>query len=103
MEYTEQQLKDMNTLFNYHNAKPNKQKMILKTIEELSSLNKLLPKLLLEEIKPHDIELLDEIFDTEFMMFQLKRRILNNSYLETLYINIVNAKLERELKRWGIT
>lgn len=101
MEYTEQQLIDMNTLFNHHHGKPDNQyKMILKTIEEFASINKLLVKLLLKEIKLHDIELLDELFDSDFMMFQLKRIIVHDEYIETLFNQVVNAKLEREIEKW---
>lgn len=102
INYSEKQIKDMTSLHDYHNEFSHSDHVIIKVIEELSSLNKLLAKLLLEEIKPHDIELLDELFDADFMMFQLKRMLIHNEYIRTLYDNVVNSKLERELKRWGL-
>jgi len=103
MKYTHKQISDMTSLYNHHHAKPdNQHKMILKTIEEFASINKLLVKLLLKEIKLHDIELLDELFDADFMMFQLKRIIVHDKYIKELFNNVINAKLERELKRWGL-
>ncbi len=100
--YSEKQIEDMTSLHDYHNKFSNSEHVIIKVIEELSSLNKLLAKLLLKEIIPHDIELLDELFDADFMMFQLKRMLIHNEYIKTLYDNIVTSKLKRELKRWGL-
>jgi len=103
MEYTEQQLKDMTRLFKFHNVDKNFRFIMLKTIEELNSLSKVLAKLLLGEYEPHDIELLDEMFDADFMIFQIKRILVPDEYMQTIYNNVVDAKLERELKRWGLT
>ena len=104
MRYTHKQISDMTTLYEHHISKNNNtHKMIKKSVEELASLIKLLMKLELEEIQKHDIELLDELFDADFMMFQLKRIIVPDTYINTLYNNVVNAKLERELKRWGLS
>lgn len=102
MNYSDKQILDMTILSNYHIEKGVNDKIIIKTIEELSSLNKLLAKLLLGEIKPHDINLLDELFDTDFMIFQLKRMLVSDDYMRLIYDNVVDAKLERELKRWGV-
>jgi len=103
MNYTHKQIQDMIKLSEYHFSKDdNRNKIILKTIEELSSLNKLSVKLILDEINPYDIELLDELFDADFMMFQLKRLLIPDEYTQTLFNNVVNNKLERELKRWGL-
>lgn len=93
----------MTKLFDHHNSKKNNtHKTIKKSVEELASLIKLLMKLELEEIQKHDIELLDELFDADFMMFQLKKILVPDTYINTLYNNVVNTKLERELKRWGL-
>ncbi|MBA7490197.1 hypothetical protein ES702_00732 [subsurface metagenome] len=103
MKYTHKQIQDMLKLAEHHFHKlDNRNKIILKTIEELSSLNKLSIKLILNEINPYDIELFDELFDADFMMFQLKRLLIPDKYTETLFNNVVNNKLERELKRWGL-
>ena len=101
MNYSDKQILNMTILSNYHIEK-GVNDQIIKTIEELSSLNKLLAKLLLGEIKPHDINLLDELFDTDFMIFQLKRMLVSDDYMRLIYDNVVDAKLERELKRWGV-
>ena len=103
MEYTEQQLKYMNILSRFHNVDKNFRFIMIKTIEELNSLSKVLAKLLLGEFEPHDIELLDEMFDAYFMIFQIKRILVPDKYMQTIYNNVVNAKLERELKRWGLS
>jgi len=103
MSYTHKQIQDMNKLTHHHFHKDdNRNKIILKVIEELSSINKQLVKLLLKEIEPYDIELLDELFDADFMMFQLKVLLVPDEYTQILFNNVVNAKLERELKRWGL-
>jgi len=101
MKYTHKQIQDIHTLNNYHMTISRKDQ-ILKSIEEFSSLNKMLSKLLLSEIPYQDIELLDELFDSDVMMMQLKNILVPDEYTAVLYNNVVNAKLERELKRWGL-
>lgn len=101
MKYTHKQIQDMIKLANYH-IKIDFNNQIIKTIEELSSLNKLLAKLLLKEVEPNNIELLDEMYDADYMMFQLKMMLVPDEYMGILYNNVVNAKIERELKRWGL-
>lgn len=101
MKYTHKQIQDMNTLADYH-IEYSFNDQVIKTIEELSSLNKLLAKLVLKEIEPHDIELLDELFDSDYMIFQLKKMLVPDEYMAVIYNNVVNTKLERELKRWGL-
>jgi len=101
MKYSDNQIKDMILLSNYH-LEISYNDQIIKVIEELSSLNRLLAKFLLGEIKQHDIELLDELFDADFMIFQLKRMLVSDEYMMVLYNSVVNSKLEREIKRWGL-
>lgn len=102
MKYSEKQLKNMKRLFEFHYKDKNFNFIMLKTIEELNSLSKVIAKLLLGEFEPHDIELLDEMFDADFMIFQIKRILVSNEYMSVLYNNVVDLKLERELKRWNV-
>ena len=101
MKYTHKQIQDIIRLANYH-IKESVKDQIIKTIEELSSLNKLLCKLLLDEITYHDVELLDELFDADVMIMSMKQLLVHDEYMQVLYNNVVDAKLERELKRWGL-
>lgn len=101
MSYTHRQIQDMILLSDYH-VKTDFNNQVIKTIEELSSLNKMLAKLILGEVEANNVELFDELFDADYMIFQLKRMLIPNDYIRTLYNNVVNAKLERELKRWGL-
>jgi len=101
MKYTDKQIRDMTLLADYH-IKRSFKDQVIKSMEELSSLNKLLGKLALKEIETYDVELLDELYDADYMIFQLKMMLLPDDYMETIYHNVVNAKLERELKRWGL-
>lgn len=101
MNYTHKQKQDMIKLADFH-IETDFDDQVLKSIEELASLIKLLAKLNLGEVKKHDIELLDELFDADYMVFQLKRMLVKDNYMSLLYNNVVNNKLERELKRWGI-
>jgi len=78
---------------------------IIKTVEELVSLSKELCKYVVNSELGVDIDywdLYDEMFDVEFMMFQLKRLFLNNPYSQNQYDEISIAKIERELERWGL-
>jgi len=99
--YSDKQIEEIDKLNLFHIAHSRKDQ-ILKSIEELSSLIKLLSKLLLSEIPYQDIELLDELFDADVMMIQLKKILVPDEYTAVLYNNVVDAKLERELKRWGL-
>ena len=101
MIYSDKQLDEIDKLNKFHIAHSRKDQ-ILKSIEEFSSLIKLLVKLLLNEIPYQDIDLLDELFDSDVMMIQLKKILVPDKYTAVLYNNVVNAKLERELKRWGL-
>lgn len=101
MNYTDKQIQDMTTLADYH-IKRSFKDQVIKSMEELSSLNKLLAKLALKEIQPYDIELLDELYDADYMIFQLKRMLISSEYMEVIYNKVVDAKIERELKRWEL-
>ena len=101
MTYSDNQLDEIDKLNNYH-LNISRKDQILKSIEEFSSLNKMLVKLLLSEIDFQNIELLDELFDSDVMMIQLKKILVPDEYTAVLYNNVVNAKLKRELKRWGL-
>lgn len=102
MSYTHKQIQDIIRLADYH-INISVKDQIIKTIEELSSLNKLLCKLLLKELEPYDIDLLDELFDADVMIISMKRYLVPDEYSKVLFNNVVNAKLERELKRWGLS
>lgn len=101
IKYTDKQIQDMTILADYH-IKRSFKDQVIKAMEELSSLNKLLAKLALKEIQKHDIELLDELYDADYMIFQLKIMLLPNDYMKDIFNNVVNNKIERELKRWGL-
>jgi len=101
MKYTHKQIQDIIKLADYH-IQDNVRNQVIKTIEELSSLSKLLCKLLLKEFEPYDIELLDELFDADVMIISMKRYLIPDEYTQVLFNKVVNAKLERELKRWGL-
>ncbi len=73
----------------------------IKTIEELNSLSKILCKYILGE--KDIIELLDELYDSDYMIFQLKLYLFGDredSELYKKYMEIVDAKLFREFDRW---
>lgn len=101
MNYTHKQIQDIIRLADYH-IEISIKDQIIKTIEELSSLNKLLCKLYLKEIEPYDMELLDELFDADVMIMSMKRYLVPDEYMQLIFNNVVNDKLERELKRWGL-
>ena len=99
--YTEAQKESMKKLADYH-LSHGLEGQYFKTVEELSSLIKMICKYALKEIDYEDINLLDELFDAEFMIFQMKRELLKDEYTDIVFNKIVNEKLERELKRWGL-
>lgn len=89
----------------HHASSETKDLQIIKTVEELVSLSKELCKYIVDSAlgKPVDMnEVYDEMFDAEFMIFQLKRLFLNNPYSQNQYDEISIVKIERELKRWGL-
>lgn len=47
-------------------------------------------------------DLLNEYFDVDLMMFQLRELIIRKSGLEHEYRMQVSLKLEREIKRHGV-
>ncbi len=101
--YTKEQIRRMNELALFH-LNRNIKDQLLKTIEELNSLSKALCKFALNE--KIDFELLDELYDADYMMFQIKIFLFeysNTEYSEKLfkkYMDIVNSKLYREYDRW---
>jgi len=101
MSYTHKQTQDMIKLADYHLG-ISFDDQVLKTIEELSSLIKMLCKYALKEIDYEDFNLLDELYDADYMIFQMKRALLKDEYTKVIFNQIVDAKLERELKRWGL-
>lgn len=101
MTYSFKQLDNITLLIDYH-IRVSKKDQIIKAIEELASLNKMLCKLLLGEIEYPNLELLDELFDADVMIMSMKRLIVDE-VSQVRFDKIVNDKLERELKRWGIS
>lgn len=102
---------NMIKLSNFHIGNEEHKKLqIVKAVEELASVNKMLCKYIINSELGDLVskssfsmnELLDELFDAEFMIFQLKRLFLVNEYMKDKYELISSAKLERELKRWDI-
>lgn len=98
-EYDERQIKKMNKIMNYHLSRyPDLQ--IKKALEEFKELE--------DEIEEYEKQwivtdaLLDELFDVDFMMQQLKEMFLDTPMNRIRYNNIVNFKIERELKRYGL-
>lgn len=98
-------IRNMVKLSNFHAKSKSKLLMYFKTVEELVSLSKEVCKFAVntELGLPIDLnELLDEMFDAEFMIFQLKRLFLVDEYSRDKYELIANAKIEREMERWNI-
>ena len=90
--------------FHLHNERTS-DLQIIKTVEELVSLSKELCKYVVNSALGVDIDyhnLYDEMFDAEFMIFQLKRLLITNPYSQNQYDEISIAKIERELERWGL-
>ncbi len=121
MSYTKDQKRRMLELAKFHIERDWKGQFI-KTIEELNSLSKLLCKYVLGEKTIEELndlskilvkydpdkddekfELLDELYDSDYMIFQLKLYLFGeneDSELFKKYMEIVNAKLYREFDRW---
>jgi len=100
-EYTHSQKEAMKKLSDFH-LKEGLEGQLFKTIEEFSSLIKMICKYALEEVNYYDFNLLDELFDADFMIFQMKRELLKDEYTKIVFNRIVDEKLERELKRWEL-
>lgn len=75
-------------------------KQIDKTIEELKELiNEL------ERFNDGDFELenlLDELFDSFFMITQIYDLFVTDEETKKIWFMIIEAKIERELKRWNL-
>ncbi len=96
--------KDILDLAHYHlnYSHPNQ---VIKAIEEFSELSTKLCKFLLKAYARQDLdedEILGEIFDADFMLFQVKLVFINSEDRQDRYDRIVDEKLDRELKRWGL-
>ncbi len=112
MSYTKEQFEKMYKMADYH-IKNHPLLNLIKVIEELSEFNRELCKFLIvkllnivnEDTQINDIDygkLYNEMFDADFMMIQAKMYFLRSEFIEKHYYEIVNKKLERELKRWGL-
>lgn len=103
-KYNKRQIEIMNALAEFHINNHTEEDQILKTIEEMSELIKeLLKWIWVKRGFAQDISrrtLLDEIFDLDLMLFQLKKYFVEGD--QGYYRNIVNEKLYREVNRWGI-
>lgn len=98
-EYTPKQRMMMNGLMVYHLDK-HPEKQIIQTIQELAELIKTLTKYYGDN-EPNN-NLLEEIFDVDFMLMQMKKQIIYNNNLNHVYVEIVNGKLHREIVRHRI-
>lgn len=96
--------KDILDLAHYHltYSHPNQ---VIKAIEEFSELTTKLCKYLLQKYAREPLDedqVLSEIFDADFMLFQIKLVFINSTDRQDLYDRIVDEKLDRELRRWGL-
>ena len=96
-EYNIEQIKDMMKLTEYH-LRHHPEKQLDKLLEEFEELR--------EEIEFYKERrwiitdaLLNELFDVDFMMFQIKKMLIDKLEYRHRYNKIVKAKLKRELKR----
>ena len=89
----------MNAIAEYHLSKhPDKQ--FNKAIQELAELTVEITKW--KEGDPNFEKLLDELFDAEFMIYQLKRLLIQRDHDHEIFNKLVNAKLLREIEKHGI-
>ena len=95
--YSVEQLKMMMKLSEYH-LRHHPEKQLDKLLEEFEELS--------EEIELYKERgwiitdaLLNELFDVDFMMFQIKKMLVTKLEYSYKYNKIVNAKLKREIKR----
>lgn len=104
ISYSELQIENMYRIAKYHILR-HSSKQIIKTIEELSELQIELCSYLLKttDFTNEDYEdLLKEIYDADYMIFQMKILFINDFKKKKLYDEIVNSQISRELKRRGL-
>ena len=79
---------------------------MVKVIEELAELTKPLCKFILFKrgrIPSYSIEeIIQELFDADFMIFQAKKYFLETLGHQEAFEIVVDETLERELERWGL-
>lgn len=93
--YTETQRENMMKIANYHLGHIDDQ--YLQAIQELAELQVEITKWNLG--KANFEEFLDEIFDADFMIFQLKLIMIRRPEDFSIWCKRVNEKIERELMR----
>lgn len=99
MHYDGRQLHNIFKLIDWHLVN-HLNEQIGKGKEELKELIEQIE--IYEDTKYISDELLDELFDADIMMMQLKGIFLNTVSNRIRYHDIVNAKINRELRRWDI-
>ena len=98
-EYTEPQKEAMKKIADYH-LEHNFKAQFLQAIQELAELQVEITKWKLGKANYED--LLDEIFDAEFMILQLKMMMITKPHDRTLWNQKVTKKIGRELMRHGL-
>jgi len=98
-EYNETQIRKMNLIRKYHLSN-HSDKQLDKLLEEFKELSEEIE--LYKECLIITDELLDELFDVDFMMYQIKELLMNIPLNRVRYNAIVNIKIERELLRHGL-
>lgn len=105
MKYSEDQLEKMELMAKYHNEGHLIDNMV-KVIEELAELTKPLCKFILFKrgrIRAYlKKEIIQELFDADFMIFQAKKYFLETLGFQEDFNKIVDETLDRELVRWGL-
>lgn len=112
MNYTDKQLEKMFRMSKYH-IEHHPLLNLIKVVEELSEFNIELCKYLIIKLlsivdEKTQTELVDypklfnEMFDADFMIYQAKMFFLIDNNVLSNFHRVVDAKLDRELKRWGL-
>ena len=102
-EYSPEQIEKMLKICIFHEDKHGLDKQMDHTIKELKELaEELLPKVSNDAWVYDKFKVFSEMFDVEFMIFQLKQTMMKYKK-DVIYFNkIVDNNLERELFRWGL-
>lgn len=102
MIYSKKQLENMQRIADYHLSK-HPEKQIIQGIQELGELISELTRYYKGEcIMTVPNKLLEEYFDVDFMMYQLRELIIVGNGLEHEYRIQASLKLSRELERHGL-
>lgn len=86
----------MKKIADYHLAH-NFELQFLQAIQEFAELQVEITKWKLGKVNYK--EFLEEIFDAEFMILQLKRMMIKSPHDQTIFLQIVTKKIGRELMR----